>query len=164
MRHLPISLLFLAVLASGCDATTTIPTAPDAVTPLPPASPPPPAVRRSDVAVDIALGEVVRSRVTENDPLCGEPWPHRCRIYRVTAPTSGLLKASMTWSPQVRDPYPLDIGVVDERGLESFPHVISGTQREVWVRVTAGSSYFIEIWSFLSPPEEFELRAAMHTD
>ena len=165
MRHLPISLLCLAVLASGCDAVSTFPTSPGAVTPQPSAPPPPPPpVSRSEVAVDIALGQVVRSHVTDDDPLCDPAWPYRCRYYRLIAPTSGVLNVSIAWSPQARDPYPLDIGVVEERGLEYFPLVGPDTQRQVSLRVTAGRTYVIEIWSFLSPPEEFELRTAIQPD
>jgi|RhiMetdeSRZDD1v2_1073273.scaffolds.fasta_scaffold335783_3 hypothetical protein len=161
MRHLPVSLLCLAVLASACDATSTIPTAPTPVTPRPPAPSPPPAVPRDAVAVDIGLGEVVRSRVTHDDPLCDPAWAHRCRYYRLTAPTSGLLNVAMTWNRQALDPYPLDVDVVDELGNTYFPSVGPGTQRNVWLSVAPGRRYVIGIWSFTSPPEEFELRSSI---
>ena len=164
MRHLPVTLLCLAVLASGCDAVSSFPTSPGPVTPPASAAPAPPTVPRSEVAVDIALGEVVRSHVTDDDPLCDPAWPHRCRHYRLIAPTSGVLNVVMAWSPKARDPYPLDIGVVEVGGLEHFPSVGPGTQRQVSVRVTAGRTYFIDIWSFLRPPEEFELGTAIRPD
>jgi hypothetical protein len=162
MRHLPVSLLCLAVLVSACDAVSTFPTSPGPVTPQPSAPPPPPpAVPRSEVAVDIALGEVVRSHVTVDDSLCDPAWPHRCRYYRLTAPTSGLLNVVMAWTPQQLDPYPLDIDAVDEQGRGYLPTVGPGHQRQLWVDATAGSTYFIGIWSFFLPGEEFELRTSI---
>jgi len=163
MQHIPVSLLCLAVLASGCDGVTSLPTAPGPVTPQPsaPSPSPSPAVPRSQVAVDIALGDVVRSHVTDDDPLCDPSWPHRCRYYRLTPPTSGVLNVTIAWSPQVLDPYPLDVDVVDEQGRMYFPSVGPGHQRQMSMAVTAGSTYFIGIWSFVWPGEEFELRTAI---
>lgn len=99
--------------------------------------------------------------MTQNDPLCDAGWPHRCRHYRLTAPAAGVLKVTMTWSSQVADPYPLDIGVVDPLGRTYYPSVGPGAQRQVSVQVSAGTTYVIEIWSSLSPGEEFELHTAI---
>ena len=163
MRHLPVSLLCLAVFASGCDSNT-FPTAPGPVTPSRSApSPPSPAVPRD--AVDLALGGVVRSRVTEGDPLCGsQPYQFHCRRYRLTIPASGILVVVMAWGAEVLNPYPLDIGVLDERGFEYPPSVGPGPQRRVEFRVSAAGTYVVEIWSFLTPHEDFELRTAFHPD
>jgi hypothetical protein len=160
MRHLPVSVLCVAVLASGCDSNS-FPTAPSPVTPRPAAPSLPPAIPRADVATDIALGEVVRGRVADDDPLCEPAWPHRCRYYRLTAPTSGVLNVAMAWGPQVLDPYPLDIDAVDEQRRMYFPSVGPGNQRQLWIAVTAGSTYLIGIWSFVWPAEEFELRTSI---
>jgi hypothetical protein len=162
MRHIPVSLLCLAVLASGCDSNT-FPTAPGPVTSS--AASPPPVGPRADAATSIVLGEMIRSRVTEGDPLCGAPpYQFRCRRYRVTIPASGIFVAVMAWGAEVLNPYPLDIGVLDERGFEYVPSVGPGPQRRVEFRVSAGSTYVIEIWSFLTPHEDFELRTAFHPD
>jgi hypothetical protein len=113
-------------------------------------------------AATIAVGEVVNSQVTMDDPLCDPGWPHRCRYYRLTAPADGVLDVTMRWSSQQPDPYPLDIDVISAIGRMGLPAGVGpGPQRRVTLRVKAGDTYVIEIWSFLSPGEGFELSTTL---
>ena len=132
--------------------------------PLPAPPPAPPVViphpRLSD-ASPIAIGETIKSQATADDPLCGEAYPHRCRYFKVTATLSGMLRVTMRWSAAQRDPYPLDIGVYGSGGGEWLPVAGPGTERAVYVPADAGATYLIEVWSFLTPGEPFELTSSI---
>lgn len=161
MRYLSLSVACLAMLAAGCDGGTAPPTAPSTIipasTPAPPAPTPSPALPNR--FTEIALGEAVSSRVTKDDPLCDEGWHYRCGYYRVTAPGDGILDVTMRWSSA--DAYPLDIDVLNSHGgrLAVHPQVGPG-ERRVAFRATAHEVYFIEVWSFMDPGVEFELRTS----
>ena len=66
----------------------------------------------------------------------------------------------MGWSTAQADPYPLDIGVYGPTG--DWPAVVGpGAQRYVDVVADAGATYLIEVWSFLTPAEPFELTSSI---
>jgi hypothetical protein len=115
-------------------------------------------------AATLALGEVVKSHVTVNDPLCDPGWPHRCRYYRLTAPADGVLEVTVRWSSRQPDPYPLDIDLISRFGRMGLPVAVGpGPQRRMILSVKTGDTYAIEIWSFLSPAEAFELSTLQGT-
>jgi hypothetical protein len=111
----------------------------------------------------MAVGQLVNGHVTMNDPLCGPGWPHRCQHYVLTAPTKGILEVTMTWSSEISDPYPLDIGLLPPNDF-LLPTVGPGPQRRLAVQVAAGGAYVIEIWSFLTPGAEFDLTTTLLPD
>jgi hypothetical protein len=83
----------------GCHGDTEqlrLPTQPSPVPVAPaPAPTPTPTVR------EIAVGEEVRDDIGDARIPCtaSGPWPVPCLYYAVTAPTSGTLKATVTWDP-----------------------------------------------------------------
>jgi hypothetical protein len=111
----------------------------------------------------IDIGEVVRSRATAEDPLCDPGWPYRCRYYGVTVPSSGWLRVTIGWNPELPGEYPLDMGIIDEQGREWVSTPGQPAQRSVAVLAAAGTTYVIEVWSFWSPPADFELKTSLQT-
>ena len=158
MRQFCVFVVCVSLLMLGCDGRSTLPSSPTPTPSFPPAPAPPPPQQPVE-GLPIVLGDVVTGRVTEDDPLCGPR--HRCRYYRLTVSGSGALRVTMTWDPQVADPYPLDIGVIDPSGRVSLPTIGPGTQRQVSLPVSAGRTYVIEIWSAAAPGEEFALQTAI---
>ena len=116
---------------------------------------------QADCSIDlIDLGDVVSSRVTADDPLCSPGLSYRCRYYRLTAPSSGVLTVTMTWNPQIADPYPLDIEVIDPDGRITLT-TAAGAQRRVSLPVSEGATYVIEIWASAVPGEPFGVNIAI---
>jgi hypothetical protein len=163
MEMLRFSVFSFALLALGCDGgSSVVPTGPSPS--APPASTPGPsrALVLPPNAASIAVGEVVKGQVTGEDPLCDPGWPHRCRYYRLVAPAHGTLNVTIKWSAQQVDPYPLDLDVINASlRIGSAPAIGPGPQRRTSVRVKAGDAYAIEVWSFLSPGEVFELSTTL---
>jgi hypothetical protein len=158
MCRFRISIVCLGLVALGCDrGLPTAPTPGATAVPLPTPSPSP----QPPLGSHIEVGEVITSRVTSDDPLCGHNTPFPCRYYRLTPARDGVLQVTLAWNPQLVDDYPLDMSVIDPQGKDWAATVVGRAQRGVSVRVTAGASYVIEIWSFLSPGVEFELRSSL---
>jgi len=158
MRRFRISIVCLGLVALGCDRG--LPTAPTpGATPVPLPSPSP--LPQPTLGSPIEVGEVITSRVTSDDPLCGHMTSYPCRYYRLTPARDGVLHITLAWSPQLLDNYPLDMSVIDPQGKEWAAIVVGRAQRGASLPVTAGAPYVIEIWSFLSPPAEFELRSSL---
>lgn len=158
MGRFRISMVCLGLVALGCDrGLPTAPTPGATAVPLPSPSPSP----QPSLGSHIEVGEVITSRVTPDDPLCGDVAPFHCRYYRMTPARDGVLHITLGWNPQLLEDYPLDMGVIDPQGRERVATVVGRAQRGVSVRVTAGAPYVIEIWSFLSPGAEFELRSLL---
>ena len=164
MRNVGSIMVLVAVAAAGCESPQrALLLGPTPLASTPPPVPPPPlpvAHPRLGDAVAIAIGETLRSQTTADDPLCAPEQPHRCRYFKVTAPSGGSLRVTMRWSAAQPDPYPLDIGVYGPTG-EWFAVVGPGAQRYVEVLADAGATYLIEIWSFLTPAEPFELTSSL---
>jgi len=150
----------VSLLAIGCDGESTVPSSPTS-TPLPPPAPAPSRNQQPSGGAPIVLGEAVTARVTQDDPVCGAPYPHRCLYFRLEASRTGHLTVTMRWDSRIADPYPLDIAVIDPLGRMALPTIGPGTQRQVSLPVSAGSTYVIEIWSAATPGEPFELYAAI---
>ena len=151
-----------SLLAIGCDGESTFPSSPSSTSSPPPGPAPASSLNQQPTGgVLIVLEEAVTARVTQDDPLCGGPYLYRCRYFRLAASRNGHLTVTMRWDSQVADPYPLDIGVIDPFGRMAFPTIGPGTQRQVSLPVSAGSTYVIEIWSAAAPGEQFELYAAI---
>lgn len=155
MRRLHLVMVCLAFMTVGCErsqplAPTTLPT-PGPVPPVRPVLPPPFEQR-------LEIDEVIKTRITADDGWCGDQFPYHCRHYGLTAKTSGVLQVTMTWWGGGE--YPLDLGVIDSLGREWPALAGPGRRRDVVLPVVAGETYVIEIWSFLFPGEEFELRSA----
>ena len=163
MEMLRFSVFSFALLALGCDGgSSVVPTGPSQSGP--PASTPGPsrALVVPPNAASITVGEVVKGQVTGEDPLCDPGWPHRCRYYRLVAPADGTLTVTIKWSAQQVDPYPLDLDVVSASlRIGSATAIEPASQRRTSVRIKAGETYAIEVWSFLSPGEPFELSTAL---
>ena len=131
--------------------------------PTPSPAPPTPLVphpRVSD-ASPLEIGETVHGQTIASDPLCDPAWPHHCRYFKITSAHTGLLHVTLRWSISSRDPYPLDIAVYAPNGGEWLPVVGPGTQRRVDVVVDSGGTYLVEVWSFLTPGEPFELTSSL---
>ena len=164
MGHVRLTAVFLAMLALGCDGGRSVwPTVPSQLPPATTTPTPPPGPMVPPNAATIAVGDVVKSLVTVDDPLCDPGWAHRCRYYRLTVPADGILDVTITWSSQQPDPYPLDIDVISALGRSGPPAAVGpGPQRRVTLSVKSGDMYTIQIWSFLSPAEAFELSTTLN--
>ena len=162
-----IAVFLLALGACGGSETSRLPVAPSA-----PATPPlvsnepsmsPPTRRGSqpDLGKTIPLGETVRSRVAPDDPLCGEAYPYGCKYFRVLVPQDGVLEITVRWSATQSSPYPLDMDVIGPSGAGWAGEIASGPQRIARGLAAAGATYVIEVWSFLTPHEPFELTTSL---
>lgn len=164
MRTAGSFVALLALAAAGCESPgRVLALAPTPVVAAPPPGPPPappvPHPRLAD-ANPMAVGETVRSQATTDDPLCDPGWPYRCRYFRIIAPRDGTLRVTMRWSAAQPDPYPLDIAVYGPmHEWESAPG--RGAEREVLGPADSGASYLVEVWSFLTPAEPFELTSSI---
>jgi hypothetical protein len=164
MHAVWIVIVCLVAAAVGCGGSDVpSPTAAPSVLPPRPIAPPPSAIVPVPAGgIPIGVGEVVVSRVMPEDPLCDPAWPYRCRYFRVTAPTDGLMEVIMR-CPVLAVRYVVDLGVIDTEGRAWFgqPQFVLGPQRSVTLRVAAGATYFVEIWSVDAPGEEFEVRTSI---
>ena len=164
MGMLRFSVISFALTALGCGggSSSVVPTGPSQS--LPPASTVVPS-REPMVpanAATITVGEVVKGQVTGEDPLCDPGGRHRCRYYRLVSPADGILEVTIKWSAQQVDPYPLDVDIINASvRIGLAPAIGPGPQRRTSVRIKAGDAYAIEVWSFLSPSEPFELSTAL---
>jgi hypothetical protein len=145
------AIVCLGLLATACDdggSRIPIPSAPSPV--LSPAPSPFPGAPFSERYTQITLGDVVTSRVTDDDPPCvGEPqWD--CQYFRLTAPGDGLLEVVMTVTPNSLGKPNLDLSFSDSERKEWWSPVIAP--------VKAGSTYQITVWEYAFPGVEFELR------
>jgi hypothetical protein len=124
--------------------------------------------RISDVYVPLSVGQVINSRITEDDPRCMYHPNQHCHYYRIAAPSDGLLEVTVK-SESMGATYiqaPLDLyitNVTDDRGKGWDPVFGPGPQMRVSARAKAGAEYQISLYSWAPdlPGVEFELRAAM---
>ena len=116
--------------------------------------------RRSPERIDI--GDVIRSRVTAEDPLCELGWPYRCRYYGVTVPSAGWLNVTIGWDPELTRRYRSTWASSTFRGANGSRRQ-AGSAETCPVPVTAGTTYVIEVWSFWSPPADFQLTTSLQT-
>lgn len=169
MRNTHLVIALLAILAWGCDnagrqvavAPSTVPAASTTVSEQPRMSPPSHRDRQPDVGNVITLGQVISSHLTADDPICGDRYPFRCRYFRLPVPEDGILEVTIRWSATQRDPYPLDMDVVGPSGAGWVGMIANGPHRVARGRATGGSTYVIELWSFLTPDEPFELTTSL---
>ena len=159
MRPPAAFVLALGLGMTGCgDGRVPLPTAP---TTRPEAPLPPPTGTPRTFSQRIEVGDIVEGVLTAHDPLCDPGWPYRCRYYGLTVPSTGTLLVTIAWNPEISDPYPLDMGVTDERGREWASAANRRGDRIVAIPVTEGATYVIEVWSFRSPDEPFQLRTSL---
>ena len=113
----------------------------------------------------VTLDEGTRSRVTASDFLCDPAWPHYCRGFLLKAPRDGELDVVMSWAPVVNS-YPLDFDVYDPVGrLIWYSYGWTADRRRlVGIRVKAGVTYPITVWSSSVPGEEFELQFSLRSE
>jgi hypothetical protein len=57
--------------------------------------------------------------------------------------------------------YPFDMGVLGPSGAVADGQIGVGLERIARGRVSAGSTYVIEVWSFLTTPEPFDLSTSI---
>jgi len=105
----------------------------------------------------IIVGEVIRARVTVDDPLCDREEPTHCQGYSFTTTRDGLLDVTLAWSPSTPESavYPLGFAVIDPTGRHWYP-VEPG---RVSLQATNRSFYRIRIWSL--PNEEYVIRTSL---
>lgn len=159
MRNTHLAIILILLVAYGCDNGGQLPAGPSTI---PPASS---QGARQPVETPIALGQTVSSRVTDDDPICRKPYPFRCQYFLLPVPEDGVLDVTIWWSAAQRDPYPLDMEVIGPSGGWSadIPEfvgrlpVANGPSRVARGPAIGGSTYVIEVWSFLTPHEPFEL-------
>src|SRR4029453_13694209 len=123
----------------------------------PPRSPGSRRDRQPDLGRTIAVGEIVSSRVTPDDPNCGDPYRFRCQYFRLPGPQGGVLGVTIRWNAAQHDPYPLDLDVIGPSGAGWVGEIATGPQRIARGRVPGASTYVIEVWSFVTPDEPLDL-------
>ena len=72
--------------------------------------------QQPDLGRTIALGEIVSSRVTPDDHICGDRYPFRCQYFRLPVPQDGILEVTIQWSAAQRNQYPLDMDIIGPSG------------------------------------------------
>lgn len=163
MRNVSYFVVVLALGAVACDDRQGALLLGPSPTPTPSSVAPSPAPvphARLEDATRLEIGETVQGQTTASDPLCDPAWPHHCRYFKITAPQAGVLHIALRWASST-EPYPLDLAVYAPNGGVWLPVVGPGTQRRVDVVVESGASYLVEVWSFLTPAEPFELTSSL---
>jgi hypothetical protein len=171
MRINYLAIVLLASVAYGCGGGSRgLVTAPSAIAPPPPIVPTEPRMsppfnypRQTELGTAIALGTTTSSGVTADDPICPDSGavPYRCQYFRLAVPETGVLDVTIRWSTAQRDPYPLDMGVIGPSGAGWVSEFSNGPYRIARGQVSGGNTYVIEVWSFLTPPEPFELTTSI---
>ena len=155
MRNTHLAIILILLVACGCDNGGQLPAAPSTIAPASSEG-----ARQPDLGTPIALGQIVSSRVTDDDPICGNPYRFRCKYFLLPVPEDGVLEVMIRWSAAQRDPYPLDMEVIGpSRGWSA--EIANGPYRVARGRASGGSTYVIEVWSFLTPHEPFELTTSL---
>jgi hypothetical protein len=149
-----IALSTLAVSACG-DQRRPLPTAPSTFVPTPSLSPDP----RLDIGTPIDFGQTLTFTVANDDPVCPGAYQYHCRYFRVTVPQDGILLVTIRW--KIPMSYPFDMGVLGPSGAVADGQIGVGLERIARGRVSAGSTYVIEVWSFLTTPEPFDLSTSI---
>ena len=101
----------------------------------------------------------VTDRVADDDPSCGGAYPYRCRYFRVAVPHDGALVVTIRWNCPAS--YPFDLGVYGPTGPVADGQIGVGLDRTARGRVIGGTTYLIEVWSFLTPSASFELSTSI---
>lgn len=151
-----VALSTLAVCACG-DARRPLPTTPSAILPTPSPEPRPPAPAPPRLLeTPIEFGQSDTFTVTSDDPVCGaRPYQYHCRYFRVTAPRDGVMVVTIRW--KIPEEYPFDMAVFGPSGGVADGQIGVGLERIARGRVSGGSTYVIEVWSFLTTSEPFDL-------
>jgi hypothetical protein len=167
MRINHLEVVLLASVAYGCsDGSRGLVTAPSAIAPPPSIVPTEPWMSppfnypsQTALGTTIALGATTSSSVTAGDPICPDSsaFPFRCQYFRLAVPESGVLDVTIRWSASQRDPYPLDLGVIGPSGAGWMSVFSNAPYRIARGQVSGGNTYVIEVWSFLTPHQPFEL-------
>ena len=162
MRITVLWLVLVVLTAYGCgDQRRALPTTPSTFPPSAPTVSPP--VRESPpplaAGTSIALGHTIVGRITEDDPLCWPGWPYRCQYYRVTVPHDGMLLVTIRWDFPASSPFDMD--VFSPSGTIASGQVGVGLERTARGPVTGGTTYIIEVESFLTDVEPFELTTSI---
>ena len=160
-------LLLATIACGGSSSTPTVPSPPSLDFPqsgpfLPLPAPEPPYLSRYSVA---SFEGGIRSQVTDEDFVCGPGWPHYCKGFLVRAPGDGVLTLEMTW-PNRSESYPLDFDVYDpEAGQVWYSYPSAAGQRRVQgLRVHAGVTYPVTVWSAYVPGSEFVLTPSLRSE
>lgn len=144
---------FGLLVACGCGTqqrfptSITAPTVPTVVPALPIAF----AERFTVMTVD----EMVRSRVTTDDPPCVDFPEFRCQYFRLTAPRDGIVDVIITTTHAVSSQLQ-DISIRDSQGADIWGPVGG----RVSIRIKAGEVYQVTVW-YAAPGVEFELRSSL---
>ena len=104
--------------------------------------------RPFDTAIPLAFRTTVTDRVADDDPSCGGAYPYCCRYFRVAVPHDGALLVTIRW--KVPASYPFDLGVHGPTGPVADGEIGVGLDRTARGRVLGGTTYLIEVWSFLN--------------
>jgi hypothetical protein len=164
MRKIALWVALSALAVCGCgDERRPLPTTPSAILPTPSPEPRPPAPAPPhllDLETPIEFGQSDTFTVTSDDPVCGaRPYQYHCRYFRVTAPRDGVMVVTIGW--KIPEEYPFDMAVFGPSGGVADGQIGVGLERIARGRVSAGSTYVIEVWSFLTTPEPFDLSTSI---
>jgi hypothetical protein len=165
MRSLCLWVAVSTLAVYGCgDERRLSPTAPTSMLPtlpvVPPQPPPPsPDPGRLDIGTPIEFGQTFTFTVTNDDPVCGGAYLFHCRYFRLTVPNDGVLVVSIRW--KIPASYPFDMSVFGPSGAIADGQIGVGLERIARGRVRSGTTYAIEVWSFLTTPEPFELSTSL---
>ena len=107
----------------------------------------------------LAFGTTVTDHVADDDQSCGGAYPYRCRYFRVAVPHDGVLVVTIRWNFPAS--YPFDLGVYSPIGPVADGQIGIGLERTARGRVIGGTTYLIEVWSFLTPSGSFDLSTSI---
>jgi hypothetical protein len=160
MRLTPV--LSLVFLVAACQSGPTfVPTAPAAV---PQGTGTSPGVRPGTPGPEpipgtrIAAGSPVAGTIDERDPTCFRNWDQtgHCRQYDLTAPSDGMMRATLKWPGRALGAYNPDVFLVAPDGTWVYAED-TPDEKHAMLPVKRGLIYRIVVLSYGASAQAFEL-------
>lgn len=153
--------LGLAMLGVACDIPQGARFVP--LTPTPVTLPAPPSAGGDvslGIGADIALGQVVQSRVEPTDAVCFPNWDAggQCRQFNLTVWQQGSLDVTLKWTALSRG-YDMTLFLITpEGGWLAAPE--GAGENRLNLRISPGVTYRFIVMSY-TPPQNFELTTTL---
>jgi hypothetical protein len=110
----------------------------------------------------ITAGTAVEGIIDGRDPECFPNWDAtgHCRQYDVTAPSDGLMLATLQWSEPRRGLFDPDVFLVAPDGVWVYAPDGSGA-KQAGLSVKAGLVYHVVVLSYGTEPQAFKLTVGL---